>query len=133
MTVVISTAASPPIARIIQGISWASDPARGPWGRATISHVLVPTGTGYRSPPAGRFFSVLSTRADGSGRSDTYSAMSKERHGDVGADLTGLAGEIADSCQTTVPGPAAWPRAKASRTRGPSRTRPEIIPLLARA
>src|SRR5580658_2210154 len=55
--------------------------------------------------------------------------MSRELHGDAEVDGIVVVGEIADSDQTTVPGPAAWPRAKTSRSPGPSRSKPETRPL----
>src|ERR1700691_3452450 len=59
--------------------------------------------------------------------------MFRDPHGEDAVDGTGVAGEIADSCQTTVPGPAARPMAKASRRFAPCPTRPETSPFVTSA
>src|SRR5437763_420516 len=59
--------------------------------------------------------------------------MSRLPHGEDSVVRTGVAGEIFDSSQTTVPGPAAWPRPKASQRVEPSPIRPDTSPLADRA
>src|SRR5258707_709129 len=59
--------------------------------------------------------------------------MFRSPHGDDRDDLAGVVGETGASVQTTVPGPAAWPMPKASRTLRPLCTRPVTSPLVASA
>src|SRR5215467_3719446 len=59
--------------------------------------------------------------------------MFRSPQGDDGGEGIGFAGEILASPQTTVPGPAARPRPKASQRLEPCPIRPDTRPVAVRA
>src|SRR5260370_27011091 len=118
-----------PMPKTIQGVSWTSVPTSGAGLLATSSQGSAPTVNGYWTPPAsGSLLVVAARRAAGSGRLDRYSARFRSPHGPVGS-WAEAAAENAARSQTTVPGPAAFPMAKASQRREPSGDTPANNPV----